>query len=341
VKRFAVVTSSPPATEGGHLVIGRALTRALQDAGHDAAFIVTPDYGFGRNLASYRANWCADVGRVDQVISFRHPSYAVRHRPHVCWLNHTIREYYDLWPRFSAALSPLNRVKEAVRRASIHAADSWLLRHHVDCVVAQSATIQSRLVHDFGISANVVWPPPPQRPYRCDRYGDFVLVISRLVPLKRVDLIVRALAEAPARQVRAVVVGDGEGRADLIALADALGVTPRIAFLGHVGEPEMLDCLARCRIVCFAPLAEDYGFVTVEAFASCKGVITCADSGGPGELVADGVTGLVTEPTPAALAIALARAMDDPPLAERLGAAGKAVADALSWSATVERLVIV
>jgi glycosyltransferase involved in cell wall biosynthesis len=51
----------------------------------------------------------------------------------------------------------------------------------------------------------------------------------------------------------------------------------------------------------FPPLQEDYGFVTVEAFASRKAVITCRDSGGPAELVQDGVSGFVCEPTPASL----------------------------------------
>ena len=55
--------------------------------------------------------------------------------------------------------------------------------------------------------------------------------------------------------------------------------------------------LARCRAVCFPPFQEDYGFVTVEAFASRKAVVTCRDSGGPAELVVDGVNGFVCEPT--------------------------------------------
>ena len=61
----------------------------------------------------------------------------------------------------------------------------------------------------------------------------------------------------------------------------------------------MLHHLANCRAVSFAPFAEDYGFVTVEAFASRKAVITCRDSGGPTELVRDEHTGLVCDPTPA------------------------------------------
>jgi hypothetical protein len=58
-----------------------------------------------------------EVGRpVDQVISLRYPSYAVRHPAHICWLNHTIREYYDLWNDFSSLLSPQAKVKETARR---------------------------------------------------------------------------------------------------------------------------------------------------------------------------------------------------------------------------------
>src|SRR5690348_13957724 len=118
---IAVVTSSPPGVEGGHLTIARALVAAAAEAGHTAHLVVTPDYGFGRQTASYWAAWSTDVlqvdGRaVDQVISFRHPSYAVRHPAHVCWLNHTMREYYDLWPQFAASISVKNRVKESVRR---------------------------------------------------------------------------------------------------------------------------------------------------------------------------------------------------------------------------------
>ena len=67
----------------------------------------------------------------------------------------------------------------------------------------------------------------------------------------------------------------------------------------------MIDHLARCRAVVFPPFNEDYGFVTVEAFMCGKPVITCSDSGGPAELVRDGESGFVTEPTPEALAAAM------------------------------------
>jgi glycosyltransferase involved in cell wall biosynthesis len=344
--RIAVVTSSPPSVDGGHLVIARSLVRALCDAGHDGRLVITPDYGFGRQTSAYLATWRTDVStiegrRVDQVISLRYPSYAVRHPAHVCWLNHCMREYYDLWPQLTDKISWPNLVKESLRKVTIHAADRWLLARNVTRVVAQSQTIQRRLAADFGIRADVVYPPPPPRPYRCDEYGDFIFAVSRLTRHKRVDLLIRALADATARHVKAIVAGDGDERRDLEALARSLGVADRVRFAGHVDEQTMLDHLARCRAVCFTPLAEDYGFVTVEAFASRKAVITCADSGGPTELVKDDDTGVVCEPTPASVAIALARLSDDRVLAARLGANAAAKVAALRWDVVVQRLLLV
>src|SRR5688572_28151593 len=202
----AVVTSSPPNVEGGHLVIARSLVQAAREAGHHSHLVITPDFGFGRQTRSYAANYLHEVrqvdGRpVDQVISLRYPSYAVRHPRHVCWLNHTMREYYDRWPAFSSSISPANRVKEGIRRVLTRAADRYFLKQHITRIVAQSQTIQRRLDEDFGIRADVLLPPAPQRPYRCDTYDADLLVISRLTPHKRVDLVLRAMAEPAARRV--------------------------------------------------------------------------------------------------------------------------------------------
>ena len=108
-----------------------------------------------------------------------------------------------------------------------------------------------------------------------------------------------------------MIAGEGESRPDLERLIAALGVSNRVTLLGRMSDEVLVDHLARCRFVCFPPVDEDYGFVTVEAFASRKGVITCVDSGGPAELVRDGETGLVCDPTPASMAAAIARVMDD------------------------------
>ncbi len=343
--RVLVVTSSPPFIEGGHLVIARDLVAACRASGHQADLIVTPQNRFGRQGAAYLAAWLTDVGvtadgaPVDHVISLRYPAFAVRHPRHTCWLNHTMREYYDLWPRFSASLSWKNTVKESIRRGLVHRADTHFLHRGVSRRFAISATVQARLGRWGAIDADVLHPPAPDRPYRCDGYGDYIFAVSRLTALKRIDLLLEALAQPAGQGLRAVIAGDGEERPRLLEQRRRLGLESRVEFLGRVSDAEMLDHYARCRAVAFLPFDEDYGFVTVEAFASGKPVVTCADSGGPTELVTDGVSGRVTAATPAAVAGALREVMDDRAAAERMGAAARARGAMLSWPATVARLL--
>ena len=325
------------------MVIARSLVQALRDEGHDAQVLVTPQNRFGRQGAAYLATWLTDVGwsegrRIDRVITLRYPSYAVRHEQHVCWLNHTMREYYDLWERFSGGLGVRGRLKERVRRTLIHAADRYLLTRNVHRLFTQSEAIRRRMAMWPSLRAEVLYPPAPQRPYRCDRYGDFIFMVSRLTPLKRADLLVAALATQEGAGIRAVIAGEGEERDRLAALVRGHGLEDRVTLTGALTQPEVLHYLAGCRAVCFPPLAEDYGFVTVEAFASRKAVVTCEDSGGPAELVGDGVHGYVCRPEPAHLALRLRELIDDEAHAERLGRQAHARGAALTWADTVRRL---
>src|SRR5262249_28738443 len=109
--------------------------------------------------------------------------------------------------------------------------------------------------------------------------------------------------------------------------------------LGPISDAELLEHYARCRAVFFGPWNEDYGFVTLEAFQSGKAVITCADSGGPAELVQDGVTGHVVEPEPRAVARALEALALEAPSAERRGQAARAAAREHTWERAIEKLV--
>jgi glycosyltransferase involved in cell wall biosynthesis len=340
-----VVTSAPPLVEGGHLVIARALEQALVEAGHRSAIVRTPSNSFGQQASAYLANWMTDVrrtgdgDRVDQVISLRFPSYAVRHPTHVSWLNHTMREYYDLWDDFSRQLSPQGRIKERVRRTLIHAADSYLLTHNVSRVFAQSRTVQGRLARWNRVQAEVLHPPPPPRPYRCDGYGDYLFLPTRLSPLKRVDLLLHALAVPAARHVRCVIGGEGEEHTRLAGLLRELGLEGRVVLTGRLSETDLVHHLARCRAVVFVPKGEDYGFVTVEAFASAKAVVTTTDSGGPTELVRTGETGFVVPPEPVALAGALTAVFDSPADAERMGQRALREVATLTWPNVVTTLV--
>ena len=343
--RVAVVTSAPLFVEGGHLVIARSLVQALREEGHEATMVLTPQNRFGRQGAAYLSTWLTDVGSgdrtqaVDQVISLRYPSYAVRHPNHVVWLNHTMREYYDQWETFQKTLSWKGRIKEGTRRQLIHIADRYLLTRNVRKVYAQSRTIAARVQRWGGIRSEPLYPPPPQRAYRCDGYGDYIFAVSRLAPLKRLGLLIEALATREASGIRCIIAGEGEEHAVLEHAIMTRGLSSRVQLIGRIDDQQMLEHLARCRAVCFPPFDEDYGFVTVEAFASRKAVITCTDSGGPAELVVNNVNGKVCAPRPESLAVALRELMDDQTAAERLGQAALNVVTEMTWSRAVARLM--
>jgi glycosyltransferase involved in cell wall biosynthesis len=347
MSRIAVVTSSPLFVEGGHLILARALVQALREAGHSSEIVLTPQNRFGRQAAAYLATWLTDVGvshdtrPVDQIITLRYPSYAVRHPVHVCWLNHTMREYYDQWEQFSKPLSWKGRLKEGTRRQLIHWADRWLLTTRVRKLFSLSRTVQARLERWSSIPSEVLNPPPPQRAYRCDCYGDYIFAVSRLTPLKRLSLLIEALARPEAAGIACVIAGEGEEQKILQHAIDARGLSSRVRLIGRIDEAQLLKHLAQCRAVCFPPYDEDYGFVTVEAFASRKAVITCEDSGGPAELVSDRVNGRVCAPRPEALALALRELSDDPAMAARCGEAGYAQVATMTWERAVAQLVLV
>jgi glycosyltransferase involved in cell wall biosynthesis len=249
-----------------------------------------------------------------------------------------MREYYDLWDQFSSHLRWKGRIKEGMRRALIHRVDHYLLKRMQRRFVI-SGTVQARLLRFGGIQSDVLYPPPPKRDYRHESYGNYLFGVSRLSPLKRFDLVLRALAEPVAASIQFVIAGEGAELQKLQALASHLDVAHRVQFVGRLSDQEMIDHLAHCRAVVFPPFNEDYGFVTVEAFMCGKAVITCKDSGGPSELVRDGQNGYVTDPTPEALAVAMRAVMDDRNLAQRLGESGHAMATQMTWSKAIEQLL--
>ena len=118
-----------------------------------------------------------------------------------------------------------------------------------------------------------------------------------------------------------------------------LGVEDRVQLLGFVSAEELVDLYAGCRAAYYAPLNEDYGYVTVEAFLSRKPVVTTKDAGGPLEFVEDDVSGVVAPPEAAALAQAIDRLWALPESRLRdMGEAGFARVRDISWDHVIDRL---
>jgi glycosyltransferase involved in cell wall biosynthesis len=142
---------------------------------------------------------------------------------------------------------------------------------------------------------------------------------------KRVDVSIRATAEAVRRgdDVALIVVGDGDQRAELEALAAELGVAERVRFLGMRSDVPAL--MASSDVFVHAAPFEPFGIVCVEAMA-CRLPVIVPDGGGIGEAVIEGETGLIYPALDhVALSRAIGRLAHDP--AELGAMAGRALAD--------------
>ncbi|MBK5256111.1 MAG: glycosyltransferase family 4 protein [Vicinamibacteria bacterium] len=346
MSRILVVTSSAPFVRGGHMVIAEEAVRALQRAGHEAEIFQTPTNRFGRQFDAYEATRLTDVsegadGRpIDQIITMRYPAFALRHPKHVCWLTHTMREYYDLFDSLMSGFGRKGRLKETIRRYFVHRLDRKLLSLNVTRLFTISQTVTNRLDHFLQVPSSVLHPPAPARPYRCEAYEPYVFAVSRLHRLKRMDLLVEAIALMKDPSLKAVIAGEGDEEARLRALIREKGLTGRVDLVGPLSEEAKLDHYARCRAVYFAPQNEDYGFVTLEAMSSGKPVLTATDSGGPTEQVESDSTGWILKPEPGAFAEVLDRLSGDTKVAERMGANGLAYAARHTWDQVVSHLIL-
>ena len=202
-----------------------------------------------------------------------------------------LREGYPAWlPR---ALAPLLWWMRRWDRAAAQ---------RVTQFVAISQAVAERVRRFYGREALVVHPPVHTTRFApTTDLADYFLVVSRLIPYKRIDLAVRACTEA---SLPLLVVGDGR---DLHSLRQMAG--PTVRFAGRLSDDEVRRHMARCRAFVF-PGEEDFGIAPVEAQAAGRPVVAYA-AGGALETVRDGETGvLFHEPTVPSLQRALARVTD-------------------------------
>jgi glycosyltransferase involved in cell wall biosynthesis len=331
--RIAVCRPQVAFARGGVEIFTDDLAAELRRRGHEADLVTVPFKWYpGERVLTQAFVWRlldleeADGRRIDLVIATKFPSYVVRHPNKVVWLVHQFRQAYEL---DRTALGQFGEAPEerAVRR-KVQELDRVALGE-ARRVFATSRNVAERLERSTGIAAEVMPHPPQELPYRCDGYGDFVLSVGRLDRAKRIDLLIEA---AKRSGVPVVVAGEGPDRARLESLADGAA-----RFAGRVSEQELADLYARCLAVYYAPVDEDFGMVPYEAFLAEKPVVTTTDAGGPLEVVADGVTGIVCEPRAEALAAAFARLT--PADAAAWGRAGRELAQRVSWDATIDRLL--
>lgn len=344
----------------------------------DLIKLPTPERTFWEIIDSYRRWSELDVTGYDVVISGKYPAWMAAHPRHVCYLVHPLRGLYDTYPphwptREESSHSEVRALAgfletpgptrdhlpecfarlEALRTRSdvpdaVYGLPAPLIRqvvHFLDAIgrapeaiarsVAMSATVARRPDYFLDPAAvQVAHPPSGLRGIHSGR-GRYLFTVSRLDAPKRIELIVKAMAHV-RRRVELHIAGTGAQEEHLRSLADG---DSRIRLLGFLNDAQLVDAYASAIAVPFVPDREDYGYITLEAMLSSKPVITATDSGGPTELVEDGVTGFIVAPEPAALGEAMDQLASRRRLARRLGATGASRARLVTWQAVVDAML--
>jgi glycosyltransferase involved in cell wall biosynthesis len=171
--------------------------------------------------------------------------------------------------------------------------------HHF---IAISTEVQRRIKRFYGRESVVIPPPVDVSRFQpVSKHDDYFLILSRLIPYKRIDLAVAAFNQL---ELPLVIAGDGRDRARLQAMAKS-----KVTFLGRVSDERAAELIAGCRAFIF-PGLEDFGIGPVQAQAAGRPVIAFA-GGGALDTVQEGTTGLFfRELTPKSLADAV-RSFDD------------------------------
>lgn len=332
--RVAVLaTASPTGEQGGAERFYQGLRSALQGAGvaADIVPVVCDESNFARVKEAYVRCYDLDLSAYGGVISTKAPAYLVRHPNHVCYLQHTMRVFYDMFD----VERPRPSSEDIKQRDLIQRIDTLALQPpRTQRIFTISHEVRQRLAEFSGLRSEVLYQASTISGFRRGDYR-YIFLPGRLHRWKRVDLVIAAMQYVRS-PVELVISGAGEDEAEFRALA---ADDVRIRFMGRVSDHELIDLYADALAVAFVPLREDFGLVTLEAFHSAKPVITCEDSGEPSRLVEDERTGFVCAPDPRAIARAIERLADDPGLARRMGEAGADAILDIRWTSVADALL--
>ena len=221
--------------------------------------------------------------------------------PHICYCHSPMRFVWD-FDRYAERerMSPLAR---RVLPLLLSRMRQWDLAsaQRVDHFIANSTTVAGRIRQFWNRNSEVIYPPVDTAlisPAPLHEIGDYYLLVSRLVPYKRFDIVIDAfnVLGLPLK-----VVGTGRARPELERRAG-----PTIEFLGFVSDEEKHRLFSRCKAAIF-PAEDDFGIAQVEVQAAGRPVIALG-AGGALDTVVDGVTGVLFQPqTPEGVIAAVRR----------------------------------
>lgn len=342
-KKIAVLHAQVPFIRGGAEQLVENLTRNLVRRGFQADLVTIPFKWYPNRalLDSYLMWRMADLSesngeQIDLLIALKAPTFLAKHTNKVVWLMHQHRAAYDL--RDSVIAGGLNTIpggKEII--AQITEIDRMALLE-ANSIYAISKNVSARLKQFNGIASVPMYHPPSlEGRYYTGKYGNYILSVGRLNAIKRTDLLIRALPFCD-KHVHVKIAGRGQEAEALEKLARELGVEDRVEMLGFIPDEGILELYANALAVCFPPLDEDYGYITLESFLSKKPILTCWDSGGVLEFAQDGENAFIVDCDAEKMGGCFQKLYQNKRMAREMGEAGYLRVKDISWDHVIDEL---
>lgn len=208
---------------------------------------------------------------------------------HICYC-HTPMRY--IWDEAEYYLSEANLdrgIKGIISKMIMNYLRKWDLNsvNNVNYFIANSKHIAKKIKRIYNRESDVIYPPVDVNKFSLvTQKEDFYLTASRLVPYKRIDLIVDAFAKMLDKKL--IVIGSGPEKEKILAKA-----TPNVDVIGYQDFESLKDYMQKAKAFVFAA-EEDFGIIVVEAMA-CGTPVIAGNFGGTAESVINGVTGILFE----------------------------------------------
>ena len=346
--RVLIANVHVPFIQGGAELQAESLKEAFCKAGHQAEIAKIPFNDYPQRMAEQlkafeNLDLRGSVGMpIDMLVCMKFPTYLIPHPHKILWLPHQYRQAYDLWKNPYGGLDQFPAGEQI--RTLVMATDKRFIPQ-AKAIFTTSQNNTRRLKDFCGINSLPLYHPPRHaEKFYCTTAEDYFFMPSRITPLKRHDLVLKAL-----RLTRNPVVIYFAGAPDsagceknFVEMLSGTEMVKKAKWFKFVSEEEKFKLYAQSLGVIFAPYDEDYGYITLEAMLSSKAVISCSDSGGPLEFIRHGETGLVADPTPESLARMFDLLWEDRMQARLMGERGRqryAQMD-ISWERVIQSMLL-
>lgn len=230
-----------------------------------------------------------DLSKYDVILSSSHAvaKGVLTHsnQLHISYVHTPIRYAWDLYHQYLKESSLDKGLKGILAKYFLHKIRMWdsSTANRVDHYIANSHYIARRIKKVYGRDSTVIYPPVDVAKFElCTMKEDFYLTASRMVPYKKIDLIVETFSKTDKKLF---VIGSGPDMEKIKSLA-----SDNIVFLGFASDDTLLEYMQKAKAFVFAA-EEDFGIVPVEAQA-CGTPVICLGKGGTKETVVDEETGI-------------------------------------------------